>query len=85
MPALPRRGLCGLPPLRRPQDGENCQGSADEDDWHSWEALVLAGEQLKKDRTHIPEGRLCALLRSPLLLEVQAHAGWGPPGPQHQG
>lgn len=68
-----------------PQDRENCQGSADEDDWHSWEALVLAGEQLKKDRTHTPEGRLCAVLRSPLPLEVQAHAGWGSPGPQHQG
>lgn len=64
-----------------PQDRENCQGSADEDDWHSWEALVLAGEQLKKDRTHTPEGRLCAVLRSPLPLEVQAHAGWGSPVP----
>lgn len=64
-----------------PQDGENCQGSADEDDWHSWEALVLAGEQLKKDRSHTPEGRLCACCGAPSLWKPRPMC-WGPGGPQ---
>ncbi|XP_071886789.1 adenylate cyclase type 10 isoform X1 [Anas platyrhynchos] len=57
-----------------PQDGENCQGSADEDDWHSWEALVLAGEQLKKDRTHIPEGSANALQPQQAFSEEEFRA-----------
>ncbi|XP_066844000.1 adenylate cyclase type 10 isoform X2 [Anser cygnoides] len=57
-----------------PQDGENCQGSADEDDWHSWEALVLAGEQLKKDRTHTPEGSANALQQQQAFSEEELRA-----------
>lgn len=53
------------------QDGGSCQGPADLGDSRSWEALVLAGEQLKRDRTHATEGMLCTMLRSP-----------GPPGAQ---
>ena len=53
------------------QDGGRCQGSADQGDSRSWETLVLAGEQLKRDRTHATEGMLCTVLHSP-----------GPPGAQ---
>ncbi|XP_050769781.1 adenylate cyclase type 10-like [Gymnogyps californianus] len=42
------------------QDGRSCQGPADPGDSRSWEALVLAGEQLKRDRTHATEGRFLA-------------------------
>ncbi|KAM6336772.1 adenylate cyclase type 10 [Alca torda] len=34
------------------QDGGSCRDPADQGDSHSWEALVLAGEELKRDRTH---------------------------------
>ncbi|XP_054667428.1 adenylate cyclase type 10-like [Grus americana] len=37
------------------QDGGSCQGPADQGDSRSWEALVLAGEQMKRDRTHAIE------------------------------
>ncbi|KAK4809446.1 hypothetical protein QYF61_009701 [Mycteria americana] len=47
------------------QDGGSCQAPADQDDSRSWEALVLAGEELKRDRTHAAEGMLCTMLRSP--------------------
>ncbi|KAM9167046.1 adenylate cyclase type 10-like [Mergus octosetaceus] len=57
-----------------PQDGEKCQGSADEDDWHSWEALVLAGEQLTKDRTHTPEGSANALQPQQAFSEEEFRA-----------
>ncbi|XP_032062250.1 adenylate cyclase type 10-like [Aythya fuligula] len=57
-----------------PQDGENCRGSADEDDWHSWEALVLAGEHLKKDRTHTPEGSANALQPQQAFSEEEFRA-----------
>ncbi|XP_069630019.1 adenylate cyclase type 10-like, partial [Haliaeetus albicilla] len=40
------------------QEGGSSQGPAEQGDPHSWEALVLAGEQLKRDRTHTPEGAL---------------------------
>ena len=53
------------------QEGGSSQGPAEQGDPHSWEALVLAGEQLKRDRTHTPEGMLCTMLHS-----------LGPPGPQ---
>ncbi|XP_049653417.1 adenylate cyclase type 10-like [Accipiter gentilis] len=42
------------------QEGGSSQGPAEQGDPHSWEALVLAGEQLKRDRTHAPEGRFLA-------------------------
>ncbi|XP_074874611.1 adenylate cyclase type 10-like [Buteo buteo] len=42
------------------QEGGSSQGPAEQGDPHSWEALVLAGEQLKRDRTHTPEGRFLA-------------------------
>ncbi|XP_065512968.1 adenylate cyclase type 10 [Caloenas nicobarica] len=51
------------------QDGESCQGPTDLEDSGTWEALVLAGEQLHRNRTHITEGVLCTMLCSP-----------GPPG-----
>ncbi|XP_052632500.1 adenylate cyclase type 10-like, partial [Harpia harpyja] len=38
------------------REGGSSQGPAEQGDPHSWEALVLAGEQLKRDRTHGPEG-----------------------------
>ena len=53
------------------QDEGSCQAPADQDDSRSWEALVLAGEELKRDRTHATEGMPCTMLRSP-----------GPPGGQ---
>ncbi|KAM9264318.1 adenylate cyclase type 10-like [Morus bassanus] len=37
------------------QDGGSCQGPADQGDSRSWEALVLAGEQMRRDRTHATE------------------------------
>ncbi|OXB76038.1 UNVERIFIED_CONTAM: hypothetical protein H355_000298 [Colinus virginianus] len=37
------------------QEQRSRQGSADKDDWHSWETLVLAGEYLRRARTHAPE------------------------------
>ncbi|KAF1572969.1 UNVERIFIED_CONTAM: Adenylate cyclase type 10, partial [Eudyptes pachyrhynchus] len=42
------------------QDGGSCRGPAAQGDSRSWEDLVLAGEQLKRDRTHAPEGRFLA-------------------------
>ncbi|XP_074936351.1 adenylate cyclase type 10-like [Phalacrocorax aristotelis] len=45
------------------QDGGRCQGSADQGDSRSWETLVLAGEQLKRDRTHATEDAEDALRR----------------------
>ena len=53
------------------QDGGSCQGPADPGDSRSWEALVLAGEQLKRDRTHATEGMLCTMFRSPGPLGAQ--------------
>lgn len=41
-----------------PQKQGSFQGSADKDDWHSWEALVVAGEQLRRARTHPAEGKI---------------------------
>ncbi|KAK4809450.1 hypothetical protein QYF61_009705 [Mycteria americana] len=43
------------------QDGGSCQAPADQDDSRSWEALVLAGEELKRDRTHAAEDAADAL------------------------
>lgn len=43
-----------------PQKQGSCQGSADEDDWCSWEALVVAGEHLRRARTHPAEGEILA-------------------------
>ncbi|KAM6360701.1 adenylate cyclase type 10, partial [Pluvialis apricaria] len=43
------------------QEGGSCQDPADQGDARSWEALVLAGEQLRRDRTHATGG----MLRSP--------------------
>jgi len=37
------------------QEQRSCQGSADENDWCSWEALLLAGEHLRMVRTHAAE------------------------------
>ncbi|KAK1191010.1 ADCYA cyclase, partial [Pygoscelis papua] len=42
------------------QDGGSCQGPAAQGDSRSWGDLVLAGEQLKRDRTHATEGRFLA-------------------------
>ncbi|XP_063178297.1 adenylate cyclase type 10-like [Chroicocephalus ridibundus] len=53
------------------QDGGSCRDPADGGDSCSWEALVLAGEELKRDRTHATGGTLCTVLHSP-----------GPPGAQ---
>lgn len=53
------------------QDGGSCRGPADQGDSRSWEALVLAGEQMRRDRTHATEGMLCTTLHRP-----------GPPGAQ---
>ncbi|XP_074464875.1 adenylate cyclase type 10-like [Larus michahellis] len=53
------------------QDGGSCRDPADGGDSCSWEALVLAGEELKQDRTHATGGTLCTVLHSP-----------GPPGAQ---
>ncbi|XP_075377318.1 LOW QUALITY PROTEIN: adenylate cyclase type 10-like [Mycteria americana] len=55
------------------QDGGSCQAPADQDDSRSWEALVLAGEELKRDRTHAAEGMLVAwrfLARSEQTTEL---------------
>lgn len=41
-----------------PQEQGSCQGSADKHDWRSWEALVLAGEHLRRARTYTPDGFL---------------------------
>ncbi|XP_074936347.1 adenylate cyclase type 10-like [Phalacrocorax aristotelis] len=54
------------------QDGGRCQGSADQGDSRSWETLVLAGEQLKRDRTHATEGRPVA--KSEQTTEVPSKA-----------
>ncbi|KAM6234889.1 adenylate cyclase type 10-like [Spheniscus humboldti] len=43
------------------QDGGSCQGPAAQGDSRSWEDLVLAGEQLKRDRTHATEDAADAL------------------------
>ncbi|KAM6106964.1 adenylate cyclase type 10, partial [Phoenicopterus ruber ruber] len=43
------------------QDRGSCEDPADQGDSCSWEALVLAGEQLKRDRTHAPEDAADAL------------------------
>eukprot|EP00076_Gallus_gallus_P035383 XP_025000921.1 adenylate cyclase type 10-like [Gallus gallus] len=43
-----------------PQKQGSCQGSADEDDCCSWEALVVAGEHLRRARTHPAEGEILA-------------------------
>lgn len=51
------------------REGGSCRGPADQGDSGSWEALVLAGQCLKRNRTHSTEDMLCPLLRSP-----------GPPG-----
>ena len=53
------------------QDGGSCQSPVDPGDSRSWEALVLAGEQLKSNRTHATEGMLCTMLRSPGPLGAQ--------------
>ncbi|XP_063209486.1 adenylate cyclase type 10-like [Chroicocephalus ridibundus] len=53
------------------QDGGSCRDPAKGGDSCSWEALVLAGEELKRDRTHATGGTLCTVLHSP-----------GPPGAQ---
>lgn len=53
------------------QDGGSCQSPAQQGDFCSWGALVLAGGQLKRNRIHDTEGMLCTVLRSP-----------GPPGAQ---
>ncbi|KAM9593499.1 adenylate cyclase type 10-like [Morphnus guianensis] len=54
--------------------GGSSQGPAEQGDPHSWEALVLAGEQLKRDRTHGPEG---ALQQQQAFLEEDfGVAGW---------
>lgn len=37
--------------ISSPQEQGSCQGSADEDNWSSWEALVVAGEHLRRART----------------------------------
>ncbi|NWW83909.1 ADCYA cyclase, partial [Rhynochetos jubatus] len=42
------------------QDRESCWGPADQGNSHSWEALVFAGEWLKRDRTNTTEGMLVA-------------------------
>ncbi|XP_076219588.1 adenylate cyclase type 10-like [Aptenodytes patagonicus] len=42
------------------QDGGSPHGPAAQGDSRSWEALVLAGEQLKRARTHGTEGRFLA-------------------------
>ncbi|KAK4809574.1 hypothetical protein QYF61_019996 [Mycteria americana] len=43
------------------QDRGSCQAPADQDDSRSWGALVLAGEELKRDRTHAAEDAADAL------------------------
>ena len=58
------------------EDGGSCQGPADQGDSRSWEALVLAGEQMKRDRTHAIEGMLCTMLCSPGLPGGQGCV-WG--------
>lgn len=44
--------------ISRPQEQGSCQGSAEEDNWSSWEALVVAGEHLRRARTLPAEGIL---------------------------
>ncbi|XP_075594672.1 adenylate cyclase type 10 [Balearica regulorum gibbericeps] len=51
------------------QDGRSCQGPADQDDSRSWEALVLAGEQMKRDRTHATEDVADALQQQQAFRE----------------
>ncbi|KAM6111150.1 adenylate cyclase type 10 [Pterocles gutturalis] len=38
------------------QDGGSGDGPADQGDSHSWEALVFAGEELRRERTHTTNG-----------------------------
>ncbi|OPJ82511.1 adenylate cyclase type 10 [Patagioenas fasciata monilis] len=42
------------------QDGGSCQGPADLGNSGTWTALVLAGEELQKNRPHVTEGVLAA-------------------------
>ncbi|KAM6032727.1 adenylate cyclase type 10-like isoform 1-T1 [Theristicus caerulescens] len=51
------------------QDGGSCQGPAAQGDSRSWEALVLAGEQLKRERTHATEDAADALQQQQALTE----------------
>ncbi|KAK2521055.1 Adcy10 [Columba livia] len=46
------------------QDGGSCQGPADLGNSGTWAALVLAGEELQRNRPHITEGVLCTVLCS---------------------
>lgn len=44
--------------ISSPQEQGSCQGSAEKDNWSSWEALVVAGEHLRRARTVPAEGIL---------------------------
>ncbi|KAM6414148.1 adenylate cyclase type 10 [Rhynochetos jubatus] len=51
------------------QDRESCWGPADQGNSHSWEALVFAGEWLKRDRTNTTEDALQQQQQSAFMEE----------------